>query len=119
MKDRSALIATIPEMVCSTCNTPIPSSASFCPGCGRALKIVRLSTSLSRQAIVYLISFFLAPFGLWYAWKYLKQEDNRSKKIGIMAIALTAISVAVAIWTLAELLHSVSDLMRSLNGIAL
>jgi hypothetical protein len=83
------------------------------------LKKKPLSTALSRQVIVYLVSFFLAPFGLWYAWKYLKQEDNKSKIIGVTAIALTAISIALAIWTMAGLFNSVRGLMRSLNGLAL
>jgi hypothetical protein len=119
MNNRGSMIAPISEMVCSTCSAPIPSSANFCPNCGRGLKKKPLSTALSRQVIVYLVSFFLAPFGLWYAWKYLKQEDNKSKIIGVTAIALTAISIALAIWTMAGLFNSVRGLMRSLNGLAL
>jgi hypothetical protein len=69
--------------------------------------------------IVYRISFFVAPFGLWYAWKYLKQGDNKSEKIGFVAIALTIISVAITVWTIAGLFNSVSQFMRSLNGLAL
>jgi TRAP-type C4-dicarboxylate transport system permease small subunit len=77
------------------------------------------ATTISRQIIVYLISFFLAPFGLWFAWKYLKQDDSKSQKIGIVAIALTVISGAVTIWTMAGLFNSVSQFMKSLNGLGL
>jgi hypothetical protein len=66
------------------------------------------STSVSRQIIVYLISFFLAPLGLWYAWKYLKQEDQTSKIIGAVAIVLTLVAVALTIWTTAGLFASLS-----------
>jgi TRAP-type C4-dicarboxylate transport system permease small subunit len=76
-------------------------------------------TSVSRQLIIYLISFFLAPFGLWFAWKYLKQDDRKSKKIGVAAIALTIISVALAIWTMAGLFSSVSQLLKSFSGLGL
>jgi hypothetical protein len=106
-------------MLCSACNAFIPSSANFCPNCGRRLRAIPPATTLSRQTIVYLISFFLAPFGLWFAWKYLKQDDIRSKKIGIVAIALTVISVAITFWTMAGLYNSVSRYMRLLNGLAL
>jgi TRAP-type C4-dicarboxylate transport system permease small subunit len=66
------------------------------------------STSVSRQIIVYLISFFLAPLGLWYAWKYLKQDDQTSKTIGAVAIILTLVAVALTIWTTAGLFASLS-----------
>jgi hypothetical protein len=110
---------TLVGMVCSACNASRPSSVNFCPNCGRRLRAIPPATTLSRQIIVYLISFFLAPFGLWFAWKYLKQGDNKSKRIGVAAIALTIISVAITIWTMAGLYNSVSHYMRLLNGLAL
>ena len=75
--------------------------------------------SFSRQVIVYLISLFIAPFGLWYAWKYLKRDDEKSKIIGVVAIALTIVAVAVAIWTTAGLYNSVSQYLHSLRGLGL
>jgi hypothetical protein len=110
---------TLIGMVCSACNASVPSSANFCPNCGKGLRAIPPATTLSRQIIVYLISFFVAPFGLWYAWKYLKQEDIKSRKIGIAAIALTVISIAITFWTMAGLYNSVSQYMRLLNGLAL
>ncbi len=77
------------------------------------------ATTISRQIIVYLISFFLAPFGLWFAWKYLRQNDSKSKKIGVAAVALTIISVAITIWAMAGLFNSVSPLLKSLSGLGL
>jgi hypothetical protein len=77
------------------------------------------ATTVSKQIIVYLISFFVAPFGLWYAWKYLKQGDNKSKEIAIVAIALTIISVAITIWATAGLFNSINQLMKSLSGLGL
>jgi len=77
------------------------------------------ATSISRQIVIYLISFFLAPLGLCFAWKYCKQDDRKSKNIGIAAIALTIVSLAMAIWTAAGLLDSVSQLLKSFNGLGL
>jgi hypothetical protein len=72
------------------------------------------ATSVSKQIIVYLISFFLAPLGLWYAWKYLKQDDRKSKIIGAVVIALTIVSIAFAIWTAVGLFNSISQHFDSL-----
>jgi hypothetical protein len=104
---------TSPGIICSACNAQMLSSAKFCSNCGRLLRTMAPSTSVSKQIIVYLVSFFLAPFGLWHAWKYLKQEDRKSKIIGAVAIALTLVAVAVAIWTTAGLINSVGVYLNS------
>jgi hypothetical protein len=103
-------------IVCPACNASSHSSANFCPNCGRSLKPAVLSTSIPKQIVVYLISFFLAPLGLWFAWKHLKQDDRKSKTIGIVAIALTVISVALTIWTMAALFNSIQQLFNLLTG---
>jgi hypothetical protein len=105
-------------IICSACNASAPSSANFCPNCGKRLRAIPPETTLSRQIIVYLVSFFVAPFGLWFAWKYLKQGDSRSRKIGIAAIALTIVSIAITVWTMAGLYNSVSQYMKLLDGLA-
>jgi hypothetical protein len=95
------------------------SSANYCHNCGNPLRAKPPATSVSRQLIVYLISFFLAPLGLWFAWKYLKQDDQTSKTIGAVAIILTIAAVALAIWTTAGLLKSADQYLNSLRGLGL
>jgi hypothetical protein len=108
---------TSPEIVCSSCNARMISSANFCLNCGKPLRAMPHSTSVSKQIIVYLISFFLAPFGLWYAWKYLRQDDHTSKIIGAVVIALTIMSMAVTIWTAVRLFNSVNQYFDSLPNL--
>jgi hypothetical protein len=102
-----------PEIFCPSCNAPMMASANFCSNCGKSLRAKPPATSVSRQIIVYLVSFFLAPFGLWYAWKYLKQNDRKSKIIGAVAIALTIVAVAIAIWTTVGVYNLVSQYINS------
>jgi hypothetical protein len=110
---------TLAGIVCSACHASVLPSANFCPNCGHPLRTTPPATSVSRQIIVYLISFFLAPFGLWYAWKYLKQDDRKSKMIGAASIALTIAAVAIAIWTTAELFSSIGQYLNSLRSLGL
>jgi len=100
--------------ICSACNTSVPSSSHFCLNCGTPLKKKPIPTSCSRQIIIYMISFFLAPFGLWYAWKYIKQGDGKAKRIGIASIAITVTSLALSLWTTVELINSLGPLLKSL-----
>jgi hypothetical protein len=104
---------TLPGIVCSSCNAQTISSANFCPNCGKSLRAIPPATSVSKQIIVYLVSFFLAPFGLWYAWKYLKQADRTSKIIGTVAIALTIVSIALVLWTTAGLFNLIGGFFDS------
>jgi hypothetical protein len=104
------------ETVCPYCKASAPFSANYCSSCGKRLRPAIPSTSFSKQIIIYLVSFFLAPFGLFYAWKYLNQDDKKSKTIGSVAIALTVLSVAIAAWTIIGLFDWIRQLLNAMTG---
>lgn len=56
-----------------------------------------LPTTLGRQLLVYLLSIFLPPLGIWPAIKYLRQQDKKSKKIGLAILFLTLVSIVITI----------------------
>ena len=68
-----------------------------------------LSTTFSKQLSIYLISLFLPPLGLWPAVKYLRQQDEKSKKIGLIALVLTIISIVATSWLTIGLVNSVNQ----------
>lgn len=82
---------------CPKCQTENPIDSNFCLNCGFKLKEPSLSSSLWKQASIYLISFFLPPFGLVPAFKYLRQNDPKLKNIGLIAICLTLLSIFISI----------------------
>jgi len=84
--------------VCPKCHAPVSTTENFCPQCGAKLKEPPLSISVGRQIFIYLISFFLAPFGLGYAFKYLKQSNPEARKIGIIVVVLTVVAITLMIW---------------------
>lgn len=83
---------------CPSCKQNIAVSDYFCSNCGKKLKDKPLSMSIGRQILVYLLSFLLPPLGLWPAVKYLKQDSEKSRMIGFIAIFLTIISIVVTVW---------------------
>lgn len=70
-------------------------------------------TTFSKQLWIYLVSFFLPPFGIWPAVKYLRQPDEKSKKIGLVAIFLTIISLLITVWLTMNFINSFN---RQLNS---
>jgi predicted nucleic acid-binding Zn ribbon protein len=103
-----------PESFCPACKAAIPVAANFCPICGKQLKP---DTRFFKKVIVYSVSLFLPPFGLWYAVKYLKQGDYESRKIGIISIILTIISIMVMIWITAGIISSLSQAFSAINSL--
>jgi len=87
------------EIHCPSCHTAASASANFCSQCGKKFKAPPLSTSLTKQLLVYFVSFFLAPFGLIYAFGYLRQSHTKGRIIGLAAILLTILGITAVILT--------------------
>jgi len=100
-----------PKPLCPTCHLELLPEFYFCPNCGRSVRPKPLATSISKQISIYLISFFLPPFGLVPAIKYLQQKDG--KIIGIIAIVLTVLSIVIATYFTVAVIHSYSQLLTS------
>jgi uncharacterized membrane protein YvbJ len=100
---------------CKECGHEISDEATACPNCGKPQKDRPLAASISKQAYVYFVSLFLPPFGLWYVWKYLKQKDVKSKKIGYVAAILTVISIIITVWFTEKTVNSINQSLNSLD----
>ena len=84
--------------MCPACQGAVSATENFCPRCGFKLKEPAFSISVGRQTFVYFVAFFLAPFGLGYAYKYLKNPDPKARRVGIVVIILTVLSVLLMLW---------------------
>jgi len=88
---------SIIQKQCPKCKAQVSETANFCFNCGYSLKFRREDTSILKQALIYFVSFFLAPFGLVYSFKYLKQPDKKSRMIGIISLMLTVFAIIAVI----------------------
>lgn len=104
-------------IICPFCKNIVPADSYFCPQCGKEIKRKPSSTSIGKQILVYFISFFLPPFGLGYAWKYIRHGDKKSKIIGIIAIVLTIASIIISLWMMEQILKPIQDQMNELNNL--
>jgi len=102
---------------CPKCKAEISETAYFCSNCGESLRPKPEDVSIQKQMLVYFVSFFLAPFGLIYAFKYLNSPDKKSKIIGIISLILTILAIITVIFTAKTYLEKeYSDINLILNG---
>lgn len=101
------------QLLCPACHKPITEDEYFCPSCGKKLKERPVSTGVAKQTLVYLVSFFLPPFGLPWAYKYLRQPDQKSKIIGYVTVALTVLSLIINIWLIIVFIHQTQKAMTT------
>ncbi|OGM15923.1 hypothetical protein A2V56_04880 [Candidatus Woesebacteria bacterium RBG_19FT_COMBO_42_9] len=101
------------SLVCPSCHIEVRSTDYFCYNCGKNLKPKPLSTSLTQQILIYLGSVFLPPLGLVWGVRYLRQEDNTSKIVGVISIVLTAITSVLLIKFTNDLIKTVNEQVNS------
>lgn len=101
------------QLLCPSCHIPVTEEEYFCPNCGKKLKDKPVSTSVAKQILVYLVSFFLPPFGLPWAFKYLKQPDQKSKIIGYITIGLTILSIIINVWLIMAFINQTQQAMNT------
>lgn len=94
--------------LCPKCHVKVLPSHYYCYNCGANLKPAPPKTDAGTQAVLYIKSLLLPPFGIVWAIKYLKYP-GKSRVIGIVAILIT-----VAIFILA--IKWFSDFTSILNG---
>ena len=103
------------DLICSRCKNPILPEANFCPRCGKKIKEPSPATSLGAHIKVYLVSILFPPFGLGYAYKYLRYGDKKGKIVGWVAIILTILGIAFLIWTNAILFKRLNQSFQNLS----
>lgn len=102
------------EILCPQCETPVDADALFCSRCGTKLKDVS-PISVGKQIVVYLVSFFLAPFGLGYVFKYLRRESKLEKRVGYIALTLTILAIILELWVGKAFIDAQTKVFRELE----
>ena len=83
------------QPLCPRCHQPILPEWYFCANCGKSLREKPPSTTWITQTGLYLLSIFLPPLGLWPGMKYIRSSYAPARRVGIIIIILTVISLVV------------------------
>jgi hypothetical protein len=84
------------EEKCTKCHVVVRPADYFCFNCGNNLKPVPPSLLPVDQIWLYTKSILIPPFGVLWAYRYLKENNNKSKIVGMIAVILTLISLVVS-----------------------
>lgn len=103
------------DLTCKRCGQPVQESFYFCPGCGKKRKEPPPSTSLSAQLVVYLVSFFLPPLGLIYAYKYSRHGGTKERYIAVTAGVLTCLIIYLQYTLLIKVWETFSQTLEALD----
>ena len=102
--------------ICQVCHSPLQLTWFYCPNCGKNLKEKPIEISLIKQIFIYLVSFFLAPLGLGWGFKYIKSNDEKVRMVGIISILLTVISIVIMIFVFKGVFDQYAKLLNSINS---
>jgi len=99
------------QTVCPFCHFSLSQTYYFCPNCGK--KINEPPVTTLKIIGVFLLSVFLPPLGLWPGIKYLLSKNQKTKKVGAIAIALTILSTIITLWLSVVMFNSLNQNISS------
>lgn len=103
------------DLICKRCKQPVQESFYFCPNCGKKIKEPPPSTSIPSQLVVYLVSLFLTPLGLIYAYKYFRHGGTKERYIAITAVVLTCLTIYIQYIFISTAWENVSQTLKAIN----
>lgn len=102
---------------CPQCHAVMRPEYYFCFNCGKNLHPAPLSTSVATQAWIYIGSVILAPMGLVWGLRYLRQSNSKAKIVGVVSIVLTVITLIIMSKLITQYIYNVNEqVTKQLNG---
>jgi hypothetical protein len=103
---------------CPACHIVVRSTDYFCFNCGKNLKPVPLNTSIWKQILLYVGSVILAPFGIIWGFRYLRESNAKAKIIGVLCIILTIITcILLTVYAINIINQAQDELHKQLQNV--
>ena len=100
---------------CPTCKASTKPEWYFCPQCGKVLQEKPIHLTAGKQLLIYLVSFFLAPFGLVWGIKYVRNKDRKVKVVGIICIFLTIFALTITVGAYSVIMGKYTRMLNNLS----
>ena len=100
------------NQTCPSCHKEIKQEDTFCSHCGTQISTSK-PISKAQKIKVYVLSFLLAPFGLYWFFKYRNEEDPEKKLVAKRVLWITIAAVIFVIATSITAANSYNKLINS------
>ena len=97
------------------CNMKAGLEDKYCSSCGRELPKTINTVPLSRKIKIYLMSVFLAPFGIYWFFKYFRSTDEDKRKLGFYCLYITIVMVIILVIVNYFFIKSVNSYVNNYN----
>jgi membrane-associated HD superfamily phosphohydrolase len=82
--------------ICPDCKQKVSETDVFCSHCGKQLSFDQPLSGLQKFKI-YAVSFLLAPFGLYWFFKYYREGGEEKKMIAKRVLIITVVAIVTMI----------------------
>ncbi len=107
-----------PQVICPQCHATMRAEYYFCYNCGKNLHPAPLSTSVLTQTGIYVGSVILAPMGLIWGLRYLRQSSGKAKMIGLVSVILTVVTLIIMSKLITVYIARVNEqVTKQMNGL--
>lgn len=100
---------------CSVCHQAVKEEYFFCPNCGHNLKEAVLPISVAKQIGLYALAVILPPWGFYPGVKYMLKNNPHAKRVGLIIILLTTLSMALMLWLIFKEMNVYLDQFSALG----
>jgi len=83
--------------LCPFCNNKIEPYDKFCSKCGNEIPKSTVPLSTFQKIKIYTLCVLLAPFGIYWFFKYFKNEDPEKKKVAYISLFITILMLIVLV----------------------
>jgi uncharacterized membrane protein YvbJ len=82
---------------CPFCKKEISPNDVYCSGCGNKLPDREAPFTTTQKIKMYFLSIVLAPFGLYWFFKYFKDPNTEKKKVAYSILYISIFMVVVLV----------------------
>lgn len=105
-------------LACPGCHIAVRPTDYYCFNCGKNLHVAPVGTTPLDQMKLYGASILLAPMGIFWGLKYLKENDDKAKIVGVVAMILSGVTFIIAAQYTVSFINSLnSQVGQQLQGI--
>jgi hypothetical protein len=99
--------------VCTFCHVTVRPTDFFCYNCGRNLHEPPKSVGIGTQILYYAGSILMPPMGIFWGIKYLREQNETARRVGLVCIALTVVSMLYFSYQMISVYNRVSGEVRT------